>query len=68
MRGCAVLHTELGGSAVSGPDAGDLSSRLAKELRNFQEIAHWLTPEPGEVPRLAGIDVWGRTRALRGAV
>ena len=25
-------------------------------------------PEPGEVPRLAGIDVWGSTRALRGAV
>lgn len=68
VRGCAVLQTGLGGSAVSGPDAGDLSSVLAKELRNFQEIAHWLMPDPGEVPRLAGIDVWGSTRALRGAV
>ena len=52
---------------MSGPDAGDLSSAFAQELRNFQEIAHWLMPEPGEVPR-AGIDVWGSTRALRGAV
>ena len=68
VRGCAVLQTGLGGSALSGPDAGDLSSVLAKELRNFQEIAYWLMPEPGEVPRLAGIDVWGSTRALRGAV
>lgn len=68
VRGCAVLQTGLGGSAVSGPDAGDLSSVLAQELRNFQEIAHWLMPEPGEVPRLAGLDVWGSTRALRGAV
>ena len=47
---------------------GRLSSALAKELRNFQEIAHWLMPEPGEVPRLPGIDVWDSTRALRGAV
>ena len=68
VRGCAVLHTGLGGRAVSGPDAGDLSSALAKELRNFQEITHCLMPERGEVPRLAGIDVWGSTRALRGAV
>ena len=68
LRGCAILHTGLGGSAASGTDAGDLSSVLAKELRNFQEIAHWLMPETGEVPRLAGLDVWGGTRALRGAV
>ena len=68
VRGCAVLPTGLGGSAVSGPDAGDLSSAFAQELRNFQEIAHWLMPEWGEVPRLAGLDVWGSTRALRGAV
>ena len=68
VRGSAVPHTELGGSAVSGPDAGDLSSGFAKELRNFQEIAHWLMPEPGGVPRLAGLDVWGSTRALGGAV
>lgn len=53
---------------MSGPDAGDLSSVLAQELRNFQEMAHWLMPEPGDVPRLAGIDVWGSTRAPRGTV
>ena len=66
VRGCAVLHRGLGGSAVSGPDAGDLSSALAKELRNFQEIAHWLMPEPGEVPRLRRFIASGRrARAAR---
>lgn len=41
---------------------------LAKELENFQEIANQLIPEPGETPRLRGIDVWGGTRSLNGAV
>lgn len=49
-------------------DAGAASASLARELRNFQEIAHWLLPEPGEAPRLRGIDVWGTTRPLHGAV
>ena len=44
------------------------NSSLVKELRNFQEIAHWLMPEPGEVPKLLAIDVWGSTRPLSGAV
>ncbi len=68
VYGCADLHARLGGSAVTGSDTGDSSASLARELRNFQEIAHWLMPEAGEVPRLHGIDVWGSTRALRGAV
>ena len=40
----------------------------ARGRRHFQEIAHWLLPEPGEVRRLTGLDAWGSTRALRGAV
>lgn len=41
---------------------------LAKEFENFQDIANQLLPEPGDVPKLRGIDVWGGTRALSGAV
>jgi serine phosphatase RsbU (regulator of sigma subunit) len=42
--------------------------RLTRELDNFQNIAKFLVPLPGEVPRLSGIDVWGGTRPLRGDV
>ena len=43
-------------------------AHLVRELENFQDIASHLIPLPGEVPRLAGIDVWGGTRPLVGAV
>ncbi len=53
---------------MSLDEAGVSGAALEKELRNFQEIARQLIPEPGEVPRLAGIDVWGGTRSLGGAI
>ena len=43
-------------------------AHLVRELENFQDIASHLIPLPGEVPRLPGIDVWGGTRPLSGAV
>ena len=43
-------------------------AHLVRELENFQDIASQLIPLPGEVPRLPGIDVWGGTRPLVGAV
>jgi serine phosphatase RsbU (regulator of sigma subunit) len=43
-------------------------AHLARELENFQDIASNLIPQPGEVPKLPGIDVWGGTRPLFGAV
>jgi serine phosphatase RsbU (regulator of sigma subunit) len=46
----------------------DPLAQLLRELENFQNIASTLIPQPGEVPRLPGIDVWGGTRALTGAV
>ena len=49
-------------------DLADAAAFLASELENFQEIAHQLLPEPGEVPSLRGIDVWGGTRPFRGAL
>jgi serine phosphatase RsbU (regulator of sigma subunit) len=53
---------------VTRVPTSDADDALAKELENFQDIANQLLPEPGDVPRLRGIDVWGGTRALSGAV
>jgi serine phosphatase RsbU (regulator of sigma subunit) len=49
-------------------DDADLLHNLVLELDNFQDIARNLLPQPGEVPQLPGIDVWGGTRPLNGAV
>ena len=48
-------------------DGPDELAQLVRELENFQDIAQHLLPQPGEVPRLPGIDVWGGTRPLTGA-
>ena len=55
----------------SGPYASDASGLLRQlmgELDNFEGIAKYLLPQPGEIPRLHGIDVWGGTLPLMGAV
>jgi serine phosphatase RsbU (regulator of sigma subunit) len=49
-------------------DKADLLKQLAGELHNFEDIAKYLLPQPGEVPRLRGIDVFGGTLALKGSV
>ena len=49
-------------------DEPDKLRQLTDELTNFQEIAKNLIPQPGELPRLPGIDVYGRTLALNGLV
>jgi serine phosphatase RsbU (regulator of sigma subunit) len=41
---------------------------LLSELENFQEIASYLKPKPGEIPTLPGIDVYGETIPLNGVV
>jgi serine phosphatase RsbU (regulator of sigma subunit) len=41
---------------------------LTGELENFEDIARYLLPQPGEVPKLQGIDVYGATLALNGLV
>jgi serine phosphatase RsbU (regulator of sigma subunit) len=53
---------------MQNPDTGDTLEHLTRELENFQDIARYLLPQPGEVPRLNGIDVWGGTTPLRGSV
>lgn len=50
------------------PDPEYLLEALTDELANFQDIARNLLPQPGEVPQLRGIDVWGTTLSLNGMV
>jgi serine phosphatase RsbU (regulator of sigma subunit) len=40
----------------------------ADELRNFEELAGVLTPAPGRVPLLAGIDIYGMAIPLSGSI
>ena len=42
--------------------------QLTEELANFEDIAKNLLPQPGDLPRLRGIDVCGKTLALNGMV
>jgi len=48
--------------------AAEELQRLTRELDNFQNIAKYLVPLPGEVPLLNGIDVWGGSLQLNGSV
>ena len=49
-------------------EASEELERLTRELDNFQNIAKYLVPLPGDVPRLGGIDVWGGSLQLNGSV
>jgi serine phosphatase RsbU (regulator of sigma subunit) len=42
-----------------------LSDELDDELRNFHEIARYLKPSSGNVPKIDGIDIAGRSLPLR---
>ena len=46
----------------------DLFRRLTSELANFEEIAKYLISQPGDLPRLQGIDIYGGTIPLNGVV
>jgi serine phosphatase RsbU (regulator of sigma subunit) len=49
-------------------DSRELVEQLTSELANFEDIARYLSPQPGELPRVRGIDVFGGTLALNGVV
>ena len=53
---------------MRAPDDPQMLRQLIDELANFEDIAKSLIPQPGEVPRLRGIDVCGKTLALNGMV
>jgi serine phosphatase RsbU (regulator of sigma subunit) len=38
------------------------------ELENFQDIARYIKPSPGEIPKLNGVDIYGETIPLNGIV
>src|SRR5262245_21991538 len=50
------------------PEVPDALTELTDELRNFENIAQTLLPQPGEIPRLRGLDIHGSTLALNGVV
>src|SRR5262249_16998129 len=59
------LHAE---SSMSLAPSDKLLQHLTTELANFESIAQYLLPAPGDLPRVNGIDVFGGTRALSGTV
>ncbi len=46
----------------------ELQEQLADELHNFQEIARYLNPSPGEIPSLEGVDIAGLAMPLRDVI
>jgi serine phosphatase RsbU (regulator of sigma subunit) len=60
-----MKHLEL---ETMQPDVSDLVTQLKGELENFEEIARYLIPQPGDLPRLRGIQVHGGTIPLNGLV
>ena len=53
---------------VSRSQSADSLAQLTGELKNFQDIARYIMPLPGEIPTLADIDVYGDTIPLNGVV
>src|SRR4030095_14562603 len=57
---------EITMSSLAGTTA--LLRHLTGELDNFEQIAQFLLPQPGDLPRLQGVDVFGGTLALNGTI
>ena len=51
-------------SPMNAPDVGQLS----RELANFLDMARYLMPQPGELPKVVGIDIFGGVMPLNGIV
>ena len=49
-------------------ESTDSIFQLTSELENFQELARSLTPTPGDIPNVSGIDMFGGTLALSGSL
>src|SRR2546430_10569549 len=49
-------------------EAADPLALLTGELNNFQDIARYIMPLPGEIPTLADIDVYGDSIPLNGVI
>ena len=49
-------------------DMNGLLDQLTNELRNFEDIARFLLPQPGDLPLLPGVDIFGGTIARDGDI
>jgi serine phosphatase RsbU (regulator of sigma subunit) len=49
-------------------DARRSFRRMIRELENFQDIMKYIKPEPGDLPELPGIDVYGESMPLNGVI
>jgi serine phosphatase RsbU (regulator of sigma subunit) len=49
-------------------DTAHVVKQLSRELANFEDIAKYIKPAPGETPLLAGIEVCGGTMPLNGVI
>jgi serine phosphatase RsbU (regulator of sigma subunit) len=65
VDGGPLQHSE---TAMMSAGTEDLLRQLTAELQNFESIAQYLLPSPGDLPRLKGIDIYGSTGALTGTV
>jgi len=50
------------------PPNGPLTDELRDEIENFAALADMLRPSPGRVPEIPGIDIYGVSMPLRGAI
>src|SRR5262245_20958315 len=66
--GVPIPTMEIADRTLSLGGTTALLRHLAGELDNFEEIAQYLLPQPGDLPRLRGIDVFGGTLALNGRI
>lgn len=46
----------------------DLSTRTVQEIENLEEIVSRVVPSPGDIPSLAGVEVYGETMPLNGLI
>jgi serine phosphatase RsbU (regulator of sigma subunit) len=53
---------------TSTPDPEKSLRLLVDEMQNFEEIARYLKPLPGDIPELEGIDIYGETIPLNGVI
>jgi serine phosphatase RsbU (regulator of sigma subunit) len=53
---------------LSQSEAAAMLKQLAGELDNFEDIARYLLPQPGEIPALRGVDIYGGSLSLNGRV
>jgi len=53
---------------VADTDIAAQLRQLTRELDNFRDIAKYILPTPGEIPRLQGLDIFGGTVAFSGSI